>query len=257
MLKSIRLIINFKTLIITIISIIATYVCLWFELLAEFPLTIIGIAVVFPIVFSISEAYRRREKVLGYYGNLKSHGRALFFSARDWFENTDVETQNKAKAVLTSIMDGCREMFHSPLSKFAKNEHSVYVGFSELSLYIKSLRAKGLPSGEASRANQYLSKMIDAFENMKHIYQYRTPRTLRAYSKVFVYATPILYSPYFAFLANADPFSPWLTYVMPILFSVIFVSLDNIQDQLENPFDQLGEDDVQINVEKFIERLDL
>ncbi len=43
---------------------------------------------------------------------------------------------------------------------------------------------------------------------------------------------------------------------MPVLFSVILVSLDNIQDHLENPFDQVGEDDVAINAEKFVARLD-
>ena len=43
------------------------------------------------------------------------------------------------------------------------------------------------------------------------------------------------------------PFSP--------LFSIILVSLDDIQDHLENPFDQVGEDDVAINVEEFLERL--
>jgi hypothetical protein len=33
------------------------------------------------------------------------------------------------------------------------------------------------------------------------------------------------------------------------------VGLDNIQDHLEDPFDQIGEDDVSINAEKFIEML--
>jgi len=39
--------------------------------------------------------------------------------------------------------------------------------------------------------------------------------------------------------------------------SLILVSLDNIQDHLENPFDQIGEDDVAINAEKFVQRLEL
>lgn len=40
-------------------------------------------------------------------------------------------------------------------------------------------------------------------------------------------------------------------------FTVILLSLDSIQDHLENPFDQIGEDDIMINAEKFVERLDL
>ena len=96
--------------------------------------------------------------------------------------------------------------------------------------------------------------MLIAFENVKHIYQYRTPRTLRAYSKFFIYTLPIVYGPYFAWLANE--YAANLEFVMPILFSVVLVSLENIQEHLEDPFDLVGEDDVVINVEKFIARLD-
>jgi len=136
-----------------------------------------------------------------------------------------------------------------------ENEKAVYKNFSKLSHFIKGLRDKGLASGEVSRCNQYLSKMLIAFESVKHIYQYRTPRTLRAYSDIFIVALPILYGPYFAGISG--DYAKGLAYVMPILLSVILVSLDNIQDHLENPFDQIGDDDVMINAEKFVSRLDL
>ncbi len=42
---------------------------------------------------------------------------------------------------------------------------------------------------------------------------------------------------------------------MPILFALIFVGLSNIQDQLENPFDQIGEDDVAIDPERYADSL--
>jgi len=42
---------------------------------------------------------------------------------------------------------------------------------------------------------------------------------------------------------------------MPVLFTLILVGLANIQDHLENPFDQIGEDDVAINPEKFVASL--
>lgn len=81
-----------------------------------------------------------------------------------------------------------------------------------------------------------------------------TPRTLRTFSDFFITILPPLYGPYFAYIAQ--DYSSGLMYVMPILFSFILVSLDNIQAHLENPFDQIGEDDVMINVEKFVLRLD-
>ena len=66
---------------------------------------------------------------------------------------------------------------------------------------------------------------------------------------------PILYGPYFAAIGK-EYSAQWLMYVMPVLLTVVLTSLDNIQEHLENPFDQIGEDDVAINVEKFISRLE-
>ena len=84
---------------------------------------------------------------------------------------------------------------------------------------------------------------------MKVTLDYRTPITLRAYSKVFIYSFPIIYGPYFVFAG--EHYSEGLQYVMPIIFSFILVSLDNIQFHLENPFDQIGEDDIKFDVEAF------
>jgi len=108
-------------------------------------------------------------------------------------------------------------------------------------------------NSEISRVSQYVSKMIIAFDNMKIIHNYRTPVTLRAYSKVFIYIFPIIYGPYFA--SSFHDFSAQLEYVMPILYSFILVSLDNIQDHLENPFDDVGEDDIRIDTEDLFSKL--
>ena len=116
------------------------------------------------------------------------------------------------------------------------------------------MRGEGLSSGECSRTNQYLQKMMISFESIKHIYQYRTPRTLRAFSNLFITILPIVYGPYFAFQAEEMSFG--LEYVIPVLLTMILVSLQNIQEHLENPFDQIGEDDITFNVEKFVENLD-
>ena len=61
--------------------------------------------------------------------------------------------------------------------------------------------------------------------------------------------------PYFASISQ--DYTRGLAYVMPVLFTMILVYLDNIQEHLENPFDQIGEDDIVINAEKFVERLEL
>jgi hypothetical protein len=252
--RSLRLIIDSKTVLVTAMAVGATYLCRRFGLLADFPLTLVATAVVFPIVFSIGGAYKRREAALDEYGSMKAHGRAIYFAARDWVEESDPLLLKQVRERLLGLLVACRDLFSGPLEEMTEREQNVYSAFSQLSLVIRSFREAGLATGEVSRCNQYLSKTILAFENIKHIYQYRTPRTLRAYSKLFMYLLPVAYGPYFA--AIAADYTPGLEYLMPALFAIIFVALDNIQNHLENPFDQVGEDDVLINAEKFISRLD-
>jgi len=253
-LKPIALIINFKALAVAALAVASTYFCIRYGVTANFPLTLLATAIVFPIVFSINSAYKRREVVLDDYGSLKSHGRAIFFASRDWLENSDAGTQEKCRALLGELLGSTRAMFSGQRADMHEREELVYANFSNLSRFIREdLRHAGLASGEVSRCNQYLSKMLLAFEQVKHIYQYRTPRTLRAFSDFFIKILPPLYGPYFAYIAT--DFSPYLTYVMPVLFALVLVSLDNIQEHLENPFDQVGQDDVMINAEKFVDRL--
>ncbi|MDO5978750.1 hypothetical protein [Flavivirga spongiicola] len=248
------LIINWKTFVITFLSIASTAFCLHYHIKADFPLTLIGTAIVFPIVFSIGGAYKRREAALDEYGSIKAHGRSLYFAVSHWLENPPQELKTDIKIHLENLLNSCTQVFTNPVDKLEETEKGVYQNFHNLSVFIKSLRAHGLPSGEASRSNQFLSKMMISFERIKHIYQYRTPRTLRTYSDIFIVVLPIIYGPHFA--ENVTSYNYGLQYAVPVLFSVILVALDNIQSHLENPFDQQGEDDVNINVKKFIKNLE-
>ena len=204
-------ILSVRTFIIIALAVASTYICMTFNIMAEFPLTLMATAVIFPIVFSIGGAYKRRETALDHYGNLKAHGQAIFYAARDWPENPSPESKDKFRAELTYLLNACRTLFTSHKREMKIHEPAVYDSFSRLSALIRSeLREKGLASGEVSRCNQYMSKMLGSFEKIKHVFQYRTPRTLRAFSDVFITLLPVLYGPYFAAVA-ADYTAPgWL-----------------------------------------------
>lgn len=251
---SITLIINVQTVLVSILAVVATWASLRLNLVADYPLTIISTAVIFPIVFSIGHAYKRREAALDDYGVIKAHGRALYFAARDWLADSDPTRLAQIETAMADLLHACRDMFKGHRRDVRENEKKVYAAFSDLSRFVRRMREEGLASGECSRCNQYISKMIVAFESVKHIYQYRTPRTLRVFSDIFIVILPLIYGPYFAHEA-IEYGAPLLTYVMPVLFAIILTGLDNIQSHLEDPFDQIGPDDVAINAEKFVELL--
>ena len=248
------LIVNLQTLIISLLAVASTWLCVYYKFEADFPLTLIATSIVFPIVFSIGGAYKRREAALKEYAAIKGYLRAIYFVSRDWLPEVKSENLKKMENLIHDFFSNFRTMFLGSVDKLEENEKAVYKNFSDFSLYIKhELREEGLPGGECSRTNQYLQKMMISFESIKHIYQYRTPRTLRSFSNLFIKILPIIYGPYFAYKAEG---MPWvLEYVIPVLLTMILVSLDNIQEHLENPFDQVGEDDITINVEKFVQNL--
>lgn len=247
-------IINYKTAIVTTLAVISTYLCYHYGLTAKFPDMLVGVAIVFPVVFSIGSAYNRRETALQRLSDFKGHGVALYFASRDWAATRDHGVDVKVRAQLHDMLVLMRDMFKvKGKTDWVKHERKMYEHFSELSALTHALRNFGVQSSEISRANQYVSKMIIAFDNLKIFHAYRTPITLRAYSKVFLYIFPIVYGPYFA--STFNDFSASLEYVMPVLYSFILVSLDNIQDHLENPFDEVGEDDIVIEAKETTEML--
>lgn len=250
-LRSFFLIINYKTIIITVLALISTYVCYHLDLTARFPDMLVGVAIVFPVVFSIGSAYTRRETALQRLSDFKGHAIAIYYGMRDWTIDKQNDLPERTRVLVNDLTRLMRDMFTKhQRNEWEKNEHEIFERFSQLSVLTMEMRNYGVQSGEISRLSQYVSKMIIAFDNLKIIHAYRTPITLRAYSKVFIYIFPIIYGPYFA--ATAHDFSAGLEYVMPVLYSFILVSLDNIQDHLEHPFDEVGEDDIRIDEQDMV-----
>lgn len=248
--RSFSKIINYKTLIVTILSVISTYLCYKYGLTAKFPDMLVGVAIVFPVVFSIGSAYNRRETALQRLADFKGHGAAIYFATRDWHNSPNSDLATHTRQLIHDMLVMMRSMFKVTTKQdWAAYEKKMYDNFSTLSKLTLKLRDVGIQSGEISRVSQYVSKMIIAFDNLKIFHAYRTPVTLRAYSKVFLYIFPIIYGPYFA--SAFQDYSANLEYVMPVLYSFILVSLDNIQDHLENPFDEVGEDDIVIEADEF------
>jgi hypothetical protein len=165
---------------------------------------------------------------------------------------------------LSILLESIVQLLTADPLAIEENQGRVYRAFSNLSRFIRSdMRHRQLASTEVSRVNNYLSEMMLAFESIKHIYQYRTPVTLKVFGDFFVFLVPVIYGPYFAYSGlefsaiSGVGASGALIYVMPVLFAVVLTALVNIQTQLENPFDQFGEDDVVFNTCRFIDSLEL
>jgi len=250
--RSVLHIFNYKTLLVTLIAVFSTWYCIKNELFAEFPLTIVGISIVFPIVFSINSAYRRRERALRALADATGNAMGIYQIAKNQMNPHNEEVLEELRKHIIHLFECLKKMLLDPNENLKQNEDNISEAISALSSHFKELKNNGLAGRFIARMSQYVTQIAVSIDNMKVIYIYRTPRTLRAYSKIFIYSFPILYAPYFAL--TAIDYETHFSYIMPVLFSFILVSLDNIQEHLENPYDQIGEDDIMVNVDE-VERM--
>jgi len=252
-LRSFLRIVDLHTVVVSALALAATAACIRWDLRADLPTALIGIAVIFPIVFSIHSAYRRREEALGAFASLRAHAAALAWAHRDWPGEADGHGE-RGRDLLLRLIRAIADLLATRRGDEGASDPAVVYGLlSELSRSHETLRSAGVSSGEVSRANQYLRHVVLDFERMRTIRDYRTPRALRAYSRIFLNAFPVLYAPYFAYLAAES--SAAIGYTVAFVYSLVLVSLDNVQDALENPFDAIGEDDVDLAVAPELERL--
>ena len=243
--KQFSKIVDSHTLIVTALALVVVFLCRQLDFLVDLPTTLIGIAVVFPLVFSINSAYKRREDALQAFASLKANGVALVFAHREWPEET-VDHSARAIDLLGRLLTAVSHHFTSNGHEQSHTKQKIYAIFADYSRSHELLRDAGVPANEISRANQYLRQLIIDFEKMNNIASYRTPLALRAYSRLFLNLFPLLFGPYFAYIAY--PEHPLAGYVVAAIYSLVLVSLDNIQDHLENPFDGVGSDDLRLDV---------
>lgn len=244
-LRSFVRILDRHTAAVTALALLSTWLCRRYGVEADLPSALIGIAVIFPIVFSINSAYKRREEALSYLADARGHGVAIAWAHRDW-TGGDPGLARRGREAVDALFGAVRAYFEGVGAGDREALAEVYRRFSALSESHEALRAAGVPANEVSRVNQYLRAVIIDFERMRNILEYRTPQALRAYSRVFLNGFPILFGPYFARLGTESTAA--VGYLVAVVYSVVLVSLDNIQEALENPYDTVGEDDVDLDV---------
>lgn len=77
--------------------------------------------------------------------------------------------------------------------------------------------------------------------------------SLKAYCLIFVYIFPMIYTPTIIYKIGIEN-PAWITYFIVILSEFILISLYNIQDQMEYPFDDEGLDDIDLDIFKMVRK---
>ncbi|MEQ9209869.1 MAG: hypothetical protein RLN96_08525, partial [Pseudomonadales bacterium] len=102
---------------------------------------------------------------------------------------------------------------------------------------------------------RFLKDVNASMENTVGLKLHGTPVSLRAYCLVFIYMFPFVFIP--TLMNEMATSNPIVIYLLAIVHGFILISLYNVQDHMEDPFDQVGLDDVKLEEFHFAKTTDM
>lgn len=232
-------IINIRTFTVLFICLLTSFCVLNYNIKYNFDLTIISIAIIFPLVFTIRAAFRRREKALDYLSRFK----AALIIVHYCFQRAKKLPEEKKPAIKNMLLE-ISDAMQTYLSAGTNDQVAIRAKMNGVFEFVQANKEE-VSSGEAFKIFRFMKDVHSSVENVIAIYTHHTPVSLRAYCQIFIYVFPFIYSP--ALLHRLDDGSPdWVVYTLSCVTGFILISLFNVQDQMENPFDQLGLDDIRL-----------
>ncbi|WP_339625691.1 hypothetical protein [uncultured Maribacter sp.] len=202
-------------------------------------LTLLSIAIIFPLVFTIRGSFRRREKALEHLSQYRSAMKTLYY-----FITTSTLSENE-EASLKLLLENIENKTLLHLKSQQGDIKNLDNEVNKVYNFIHS-RRETTPKGLKDKLFKYLCDLHEAIDNLNGIHVHRTPVSLKAYCKVFIYIFPLIYSPTIIYNIGIE-YNPWAVYFVVVLTEFILISLYNIQDDLEYPFDDKGLDDIKLD----------
>ena len=226
-----------------LIALVTTYTAYKFDVNFNIDLTLMSIAIIFPLVFTIRGSFRRREKALEHLSQFRSALKTVHY-----FVLSNKQLSEEQKEDIYNIL---LEVSEKTLSHLRNNNYNteelddiinkVYTILNEQeALFSSRLRDKIF---------RFMNDLHESIENLHAIHIHRTPISLRAYCKIFIYLFPLIYAPIIINNIGVEQ-SQIITYFIILLTEYILISLFNIQDMLEYPFDADGLDDIKLDTFK-------
>ncbi|MFH6768218.1 hypothetical protein V8G56_05690 [Gaetbulibacter aquiaggeris] len=206
----------------------------------DLDLTLLSIAIIFPLVFTIRGSFRRRENALEHLSDFRSSLKTLhyFFMGHERLSHEDkAEIQKILLEINTDTLAHLRnkDCTIKDLDDIVDKVYQFTVDKKEF--MTRNLRDKVF---------RFLKDLHESIENVYAIHTHRTPISLKAYCQVFIYVFPLIYAPTIIYSISPNN-STWITYFIVLLTEFILISLYNIQNQLEYPFDNVGMDDINLD----------
>jgi hypothetical protein len=236
-------IINPRTILAVGIAAAVTYFVIDHDFQYNFDLTMVSIAIIFPLVFTIRSAFRRREKALEYLSRFKA---GLITVDACFQENRKLSPESKEE--VRQVIRNISLYLIGVLGDGSSTQGKLNEEAGKIAGFIRT-HSDHIGNATALKIYRFMKDVYEGIENVLAIKHHRTPISIRAYCLIFIYIYPVIYTPslYNRLHEGISYNDSWILYTLSMFSTFILISLYNVQEQLENPFDQHGVDDVRLD----------
>ena len=174
------IIINFRTLITLFLSLIVPFIAYEFKVIYNIDLTLMSIAIIFPLVFTIRGAFRRREKALEHL----SRFRASLLTVKNYFHNSKMpdELKEDSSQVLQELNDALFGHLNTKNEDTSGYDIKLKAAFDFI-----TINKESISNGTREKIYRFFRDVMDSADNLIAIHSHRTPVSLKAYCLIFIY----------------------------------------------------------------------
>ena len=244
-LYSLTSVFNYRMVIILIETIIIYFLYDYYQIRFQLDFTIMSVAIVFPLVFSITSAYQRRQDSI----NEFSIFRNKIIDLSNIFYSVNNTKKRDYEELFSSLLE-LQKLFVSYLKN--SSEENSYKNIrkkrKEIFLIIDSYKDI-YNEREKDSLIRVKNELFQSAEKLRGLKIHSTPISLRKYCLIFIFLSPLIYNTQLVsknislgFMSETN-----ISLLMSVIVSFILIALYNVQDYIENPFDQKGLDDLKLN----------
>ena len=236
---------DIKMLLLLLETILIYFLYNNYQINIELDFTIMSVAIVFPLVFSITSAYQRRQDSIKEFAIFRNK----IIDLSNIFYSVDKTKKTDYEKLFFSLVE-LQDIFVSYLKKSTSdnNYNKVREKRKEIFLIIDSYK-KPYNEREKDSIIRVKNELFQSAEKLRGLKIHSTPISLRKYCLIFIFLSPLLYNTQLVSqnISLGLTSETVISLLMSVIVSFILIALYNVQDNIENPFDQKGLDDLKLN----------
>jgi hypothetical protein len=230
---------NLRTFLALIVSQVATFIAIKYDIKFHADILLFGLCVVFPLHFSLQAAFKRRDKALEYFSLFKGSCIALNYTFQ-MSPDMGIEKKEVIRALLNSTGTELINQLENKIPGYKHMQQRLNEVFSFM-----ETNSEEIPKRNALRMVRYIKDVSESSAYLISLVSHRTMLGLRFYSIFFIIILPLVQAPLILFRFE-ELLPAWGIHLSLAFTTLALVTLNNFQTMIEYPFDPKGIDNVKV-----------